>query len=719
MASTGRLIFLLAAASGLAAPPQEAGRLLAGLPPRFEPNRGQSAPEVRFQSRLKGYSAEFLAGEVRLRPAGANRTLRMAFEGALAPAAIEGLGRLPSAGHYILGNRPQRWLWGVPHYRALAYRGLYPGVDVVFYGAGDALEYDLRLAPGADPSAVRLHFAGADRLRLTPQGDLEILAGGRRLLQKKPLAFQLEGEQRRPVECRYRLLAGRRVALAPARYDPRRPLIIDPVLVYATYLGAGSNDSIVSVKVDAQGMVYIAGYTGSAELPATPDSVQTAGAGARDIFVAKLDPAREGADALVYFTYLGGSNADTPTAMELDAQGNVYLTGWTQSTDFPLGGNAPQIQRAGDTGQDAFVVKLNPSIAGPVGLLFSTYWGGEGSDTGYGIAVDPQGYIYVAGVTKSEEFPLVGKPIQRGRWGDQDGFVVWMDPNAADPPAAVLYSSYLGGELNDEARAVTALGRGVVAVAGATTSELYHVSGDAFLPKYQGGGDVFLTVLDMNRPEYDGLVYSTYLGGAGAEEPRRIARDPQGRLVLTGYTLSSDFPLAGDAYQPLPRRSGQVFLSLLDPARPGSQGLVYSTYFGAGGGEVAYDVALDDAGRVYLTGYTLSKDFPVTAQAFQKDYGGGVEAFCAVLDPAAPAERALLYSTYLGRTGINVGYGIAVSRDGVIYIAGSVQDRGFPLSQAPLQGAHGGGLADGFLIALKPQETGLGGNPQTTSMQSP
>ncbi len=718
MASTGRLILLLATASCLAAPVDEARRRLAALPPRFEPNRGQSEPGVRFQSRLRGYSAEFLEGEVRLRLAGAGRIVRMAFEGALAPAAIEGVGRLPSAAHYILGNRPEGWLWAVPQYRALVYRGLYPGVDVLFYGAGGALEYDLRLAPGADPSAVRLRFAGADRLRLTPHGDLEILAGGRRLLQKKPLAYQPEGGRRRPIECRYRLLAGDRVALAPLRYDPRRPLVIDPVLIYATYLGAGSDDSIVSVKVDAQGMVYLAGYTGSADLPATPDSVQTAGAGARDIFVAKLDPAREGADALVYFTYLGGSGADTPTSMELDPQGNVYLTGWTQSTDFPLGGNAPQIQRAGDTGQDAFVVKLNPSVAGPVGLLFSTYWGGEGSDTGYGIAVDQEGYVYVVGVTKSEEFPLIGKPIQRGRWGDQDGFVVWMDPNAADPPAAVLYSSYLGGEYNDEARAVVALGRGIAAIAGATTSELYHVSGDAFLPKYQGGGDVFLTVLDMNRPEYDGLLYSTYLGGTGAEEPRRIARDRQGRLVLTGYTLSSDFPVAGDPYQPAPRRSGQVFVSLLDPARPGGQGLLYSTYFGAGGGEVAYDVALDEAGRIYLTGYTLSKDFPLTAQAFQKDYGGGVEAFCAVLDPAAPAERALVYSTYLGRTGINVGYGIAVSRDGVIYIAGSVQDRGFPLSQAPLQGAHGGGLADGFLIALKPEETGLGAS-QTTSMQSP
>lgn len=701
------------AASSLAATPslRQAGRWLGGLPPRFEPNLGQRRPEVRFAARFSNYSAEFRAGEVRIVLPGARRSVSLVLEGASRAARIEGEGRLASTGNYLLGNQPEKWRTGVPQYRSVRYRGIYPGVDGLFYAAEGSMEYDFELAPGADPSRIRLRFSGADSLRLTPQGHLEVMAGGQRLIQKKPLAYQPEGGRRRAVECRYRLAGGGRVSLELGPYQRNRPLVIDPVLVYATYLGAATTDTIVALKVDAQGMIYVTGYTDSGDLATTPDSFQTASAGARDIFVAKLDPTREGADSLVYFTYLGGSEADTPTAMALDAAGAVYLTGWTRSRDFPLGGNAPQIQRGGDTGQDAFVVKLNPSIPGPAGLFFSTYWGGEGLDAGYGIDVDQQGLIYLAGVTKSDEFPLTQRPIQRGLWGSQDGFIVWLDPDAPDPTSAVLYSSYLGGEFSDEARAVAALGRGLVAVAGATFSETFHVTGNGVLTNYQGGGDTFVTVLDMNKPEYDGLVYSTYLGGTGNDEPRRMTRDAQGRLVVTGYTLSTDFPVTEGAFQSAARRIGQVFVTILDPRQDGRSGLVYSTYFGGTGGEVAYDVALDGAGRIYLTGYTLSRDFPVTAQAFQRQPGEGVAAFCTVLAPTAPPERALVYSTYLGRTGVNVGYGIAVSAEGVIHVGGWVQDRAFPVSPGALQSSHGGGVADAFVIVLKPDETGLSAKP--------
>ncbi len=720
MASVGRLGLLLMAGGCLAAaavPQLEKWR--AALAPRFEPNFGQWDPGVRFRARVNGYAAEFRPGEVRIVLTGAARAVSLRFEGSRSQVRVEGEGRLGSISNYFVGNRPERWVGGVPHYRAVRYREIYPGVDALFYVAGEFLEYDLEVAPGADPGRIRLRFQGADSVRLTGDGDLEVTAGGRRLLHKRPAAYQREGARRQAVSCRYRLEGREGAALEVGSYRPDQPLVIDPVLVYATYLGAASNDAIVSVRVDAQGMVYVAGYTGSSDLTATADSIQTQKDGERDIFVAKLDPSREGLDSLLYFTYLGGSGSDTPTAMALDAAGKVYLTGWTQSANFPLGGNAPQPQRGGETGQDAFVAKLDLSISGPLGLVFSTYLGGEQSETGYAIDVDQEGYIYVTGVTKSEEFPLKGRPIQRGRWGDQDAFIAWLDPNAPDPASALLYSSYLGGEFNDEGRAVVALGRGVAAITGATFSEMYHVSPNAIMPAYRGGGDVFLTVLDMNKPEYDGLSYSTFFGAAGNEEPRRMTRDAEGRLILTGYTLSSDFPVTDNALQSAPRRTGQIFLTILDPRRDGLDGLIYSTYFGGTGGEVAYDTALDFAGRIYLTGYTLSADFPVTGDAFQRTYGTGVEAFCAVLDPAAPPERALVYSTYMGGLGINVGRGIAVAPDGTIYIAGEVQDRALPVTANAVQGTHGGGLADGFIIGIKALPTARSEPSQSTSMQSP
>ncbi len=701
----------------LAAPAREMTSWPGLLPPRFEP-APEGRGETRFLGRFPEYVAEFQPGGLRLCFSD-GRTLRMRWERARRQAAIEAEGRAASYSNYFLGRRPRQWRLGVPHFRSVRYRNLYPGVGARFYATGHALEYDLEIAPGADLDAVRLRFDGADALRLTPQGDLEIRAGRHRLVQKKPVAWQPGSQGNQPVSCRYRLLGNKRVAIEAEFYDPRRALVVDPVLVYATYFGTATNDIIIGVRVDAQGMVYIAGYTSSGDLAVTADAAQTGNAGKRDIFVAKLDPRKEGLDALLYFTYLGGSEADTPTAFEVDAAGNVYLTGWTQSTDFPLGGNAPQVNRAGDTGQDAFVVKLNPAIPGPFALLFSTYLGGTDSDTGYAIASDASGYIYVAGVTRSEDFPVTEKVLQRGRWGDQDGFVTWLDPNAPEPGSAIRYSSYIGGEYNDQARAVVALAPGMVALAGETSSTLFHVSGNAWRPSYQGGGDIFVTVLDMNLPEYDALVYSTYLGGSGSEAPRRMMKGRNGQLVLTGYTLSADFPVTDGAFQPAPRRDGQAFVTILDPSRPGEAGLIYSTYFGASGGEVAYDLALDSDGWIYLTGYTLSRDFPVTAQAFQKDFGEGVEAFCAVLDPAAPGDAALKYSTYLGRTGINVGYGIAVGPDGTIYIAGSVQDRNFSVTPGALQSQHAGGLADGFLVALKPGETGLGRAGHRINIQSP
>jgi hypothetical protein len=687
------------------------------LPPRFEPAEKHGSGTA-FLGYFRDFVAEFRPREVRLRFTD-GRSVRMIWEGARAGVLVMGEQPLPSRTNYFLGNRREHWRTGVPHYRGVRYHGLYRGINARFYASGQALEYDLELAPGADLKLARLRIEGADSLRLTPEGHLEILVGQHRLIQKQPVAWQDIGSIRRVVDCRYRLADRRRIALIARGYDPQRALVVDPVLVYATYFGTATNDNIIGVRADANGMVYIAGYTSSGDLTSTSDSIQTANAGKRDIFVAKLDPRKEGPEALIYFTYLGGSEADTPTAFEVDAQGNVYLTGWTQSTDFPLGGNAPQIQRAGDTGQDAFVVKLNPAIPGPLGLVFSTYLGGTGSDTGYAIATDSNGFIYVAGVTKSEDFPVTEKVLQRGRWGDQDGFIVWLDPNAPDPPSAIRYASYLGGEYNDEARAVVALGPGVVAVAGETTSELFHVTGNAFRPTYQGGGDIFVTVLDMKIPEYDALLYSTYLGGSGSEAPRRMVADAAGRLVLTGYTLSGDFPVTPNAYQLAQNRSGQAFVAILDPRQPSQAGLIYSTYFGASGGEVAYGLALDAEGRIYLTGYTLSRDFPVTPNAFQKDFGEGVEAFCAVLDPRQQGPGALRYATYLGRAGINVGYGIAVAPDGTIYVAGSVQDRAFPVTESALQATHAGGLADGFLIALKPGETGLADSTQTISMQSP
>jgi len=487
-------------------------------------------------------------------------------------------------------------------------------------------------------------------------------------------------------------------SLAAAALAGSPPRASDPALIYASFLGAGNQDSIIGVKVDAAGMAYVVGYTDSADLPALPGAYQEASKGGRDIFIAKFNPALSGPESLVYFTYLGGSGADTPTGMTVDAAGNVYVTGYTTSTDFPLGGEAPQTGSGGGT--DAFVVKLNPAIPGEFALTFSTYLGGAGTDVANGIAVDAQGAIYVAGYTKAENFPLSGKPVQDGIWGPQDCFVAKLDP-AAEAPYSRVYATYLGGVDVEQCAAIAVSPAGLVYVAGSTqSSETFPVVGAALQPVYGGGRDVFLTVLNLDRPGYDALVYSTFLGGSSIDEVRKIALAPDGGVLLTGYTLSTDFPVTPDAYQPQAPGNGDVFVSKVDPGLPGPAGLVYSTYLGGHSSEVAYDVLADAEKNVYLTGYTLSADFPVTLDAFQPTWSGGVDVFCAKLSLAMPPAQALAYATFAGRGGINVGYGIAVAPSGLMYLAGRSQDQNFPVTENAFQQVHAGGFSDGFILVL-------------------
>lgn len=681
--------------------PSQARELLAGLPLRFEPNAGQYAAPVRFAAHSAALNVQFTPREARVRVPGRNPvTVRMSWPGANPSPRMEGSGLLPSRSDYFLGNRKEDWRTGVAHYRSVRYAGLYPGVDVVYYGTGDGLEYDFLVEPGADPRRIRIRFDGVDRLSLTPQGDLLVEAGEHQLTHRRPVAYQPPA---RPVECRYRLLGGNLAALEVAGYDPGQPLVIDPVLVYSSFLGSDSQDSIVGVGLDAAGMVYVAGYTEAGWIPASPDSYSEESVGQRDIFVAKLNPALSGAESLLYLTYLGGSDADTPTAMKVDAAGNVYLTGSTRSTDFPLGGEAPQVTPAGEWVQDAFVVKLNPATPGVYALVYSTYLGGSEADIGYGIDADAAGAIYVAGVTKSQDFPLAGAPVQEGLWETQDGFVAKLDP-AQPAESSLVYSTYLGGDRLDQCRAIAVSPSGLVYVAGLTYSwGNFPVSGNALQANYVGAGDIFLTVLDLSREGWDAIVYSTFLGGSSPDEVRRIALAPDGSVLLTGYTLSADFPVTPDAFQAAALGNGDVFLTKLNPALAGEAGLVYSTYLGGKGSDVAYDVAVDGENNVYLTGYTLSADFPVTGDAFQFAYSGGVDVFCTKLSLALPPAQALVYSTLAGRGGINVGYGIAVSPDGAIHLGGYSQDLAFPVTGNALQTGHAGGISDGFILVVAPR----------------
>ena len=509
----------------------------------------------------------------------------------------------------------------------MKYEGVYPGVDLVYYGnQGGQLEYDFVVAPGADPSVIALDVAaGLTRhpssknggvkppLQIDPSGDLVVKTDGGEVRFQKPVVYQApisSGQrttdygQRTPVDGHYLLHASNRVGFEVGSYDRTRPLFIDPVLSYSTYLGGSGADIGNGIAVDSSGNAYVTGYTDSPDFPTAnpPADCGNCGSYSNGAFVAKLNPA---GSALVYVTFLGPA---TPSGVAVDAAGNAYLTGSTNSTDFPT--VSPFQATCGTCSQGnptSFVAKLN---AAGSALVYSTYLGGSGYDEGQAIAVDAAGNAYVTGMTTSNDFPTVN-PIQA---------------NCDDC-----------GIRN-------------------------YIYCDAFVSKLNPNGSA--------------LIYSTYLGGSGYDIGQGIAVDAAGNAYVMGWTLSTDFPTAN----PLQRNSGggsDAFVAKLNPA---GSALVYSTYLGGSGDDFGSGIAVDAAGNAYVTGETSSPDFP-TANPVQPSPGGNWDAFVAKLNPAG---SALVYSTYLGGSQGDGGSGIAVDAAGNAYVTGGTNSTNFPTDN-PLQ----------------------------------
>jgi hypothetical protein len=670
----------------------QAKSALARLPLRFEENRGQFDPAVRYGARAGGYRVQLSAGGASLAMPGAGR-VDIGLVNSNPSAKIEALDRLPARTDYFVGNR-DHWHTGVASYSRVRYGGVYPGIDVVYYGNQGSLEYDFVVQPGADPRAIRMKFRGGAKAVITAEGDLALEFDGRRILQKKPVVYQqVDSGSRREVAGRYRLLGRNQVGLRLADYDRTRTLVIDPVLVYCTYMGSSGADQITAIKLDSKGRLYITGSTTTSEMQAINGAYSNNSLGLTDIFVAIIDTtAADQSFPLTYFSYLGGADVDIPTAMDVDSSGVIYLTGFTLSTNFPIVGSAVQSTGAG-ANQDAFVAVLDPSQYGGVSLIYSTYLGGStGKETTHGIAVDTAGMIYVIGTTTSSDFPVTGSAYAGVMFGPQDAFLSKIDRNSS----TLAYSTYLGGELDDEGRSIAVDSNAMVYFGATTNSTKFPMEGPGYLQTNPGPVSIIVGMMDMTKSNQASLVYSTYFGGSAVNEVRKIALDSQNRVILTGYTLSTDFPTTADAMQSQAGGNGDAFVTLVNPNDP-AHFLVYSTYLGGSQGEVAYDVTGDTAGNIYVTGYTLSPDFPVNG-APQGNWGGGIDLFITKLQPGTAGATGLLFSTYFGTTGVYAGNGIAVGPDGSIYAAGYATT-GLPTSSNG--NGFAGGLSDGFVIVVK------------------
>ena len=656
-----------------AAAEQRARELLGGLPLRFEPNLGQWGGEVRFVSRSP-YSTVLLTDDGAVVSAERGRAVRIRLAGSLPPASVQGLDALPSSTGYFLGNRPQEWKPRVPHYRRVRFEDVYPGVDVVYYGNGQQLEHDFVVAPGADPGRIRLEIEGADTVRIAADGSLAILSGDAEIRLTAPYAYQEKGPgERVEVPARF-VKAGEfaaRFELGP--YDASRELVIDPVLMYSSFFSGTYLEEAYLVAVDAMGRIWIAGESASEDFPTNGIGLQPGGGGQRNAFLTVLDPFAGAGRGLVYSSYFGGRRDEGPTAMTFDAAGNVYLTGWTFSPDFPTTDNALEFA-TGTVSKNGFVVKFN--IDADPKMLFSTYLGGDKIDLPLSLAVDSLERAYVAGFTDSEDFPMSGDTMQAFHRGDGDGFFSIIDT----VQGGLVYSTHLGGTKGDWITALTIAAPGTVFVTGMTASDDFPIKGVPYRGKRSGGGDAFLTRIDWTKPGLEALGYSTYFGGSDLDEAKAILPAPDGGYYLLGYTLSEDLPVTAAAVQQTLGGSSDIFLAQLDPSRPGGEALLYSTYIGGSGGEVAYQMSADSAGGLVMAGYTLSEDFPIVGDYFDNTPNGNVDAFFLRLDPTAPNGTGLTCSSLIGGAERDVAWAVTVDSQDNMYIAGGTLSSDFPVT---------------------------------------
>jgi uncharacterized repeat protein (TIGR01451 family) len=551
------------------APPDPAERAHAAaafgrLPLRFEPNLGQASPDVQFLARGSGYALALTPAEAVFAFGGTSRlpkrdqdptpaaelqtppsVLRMQLRGANPAPQLAGEGALPGVSHYYLGGDPSRWRTNVPAFAAVRYAEVYPGVDLLYYGAGGPgvggdLEYDFVLAPGADPRLIRLRFEGAERVRVDAQGELvrEAAAGGAsaaEVRQKAPALYQEDEGGRRQGLGRYEV-RGEEVGFAVGAYDSNRPLVIDPVLAFSTYLGGNLMDEGAGIAVDASGSAYVTGATTSTDFP-TRDNTTERGGGV-DAFVTKLNAT--GTD-VIYSLYLGGTDEDRAFGVALDGTGGAYVAGHTSSADFPTSADTFQRELCGRG--DAFVTQLD---AADGHLLWSTYFGGRDLEYAFGLAADGSRGVYLAGETDSDNLPLENA-YQAFNAGGRDAFVAKLSPSRSGR-RSLLYATYLGGGDADQGSAVAVDGSGHAHIAGRTNSTDFPVL-SAFQENTGGGYDAFVAELDLATVGSASLLASSYLGGGLDDSGADIAVDDAGSAYVVGTTRSSLFPTVPTPFQ--------------------------------------------------------------------------------------------------------------------------------------------------------------------------
>ena len=745
------------------------------LPLSFERNIGQTDPNVKFLARGSGYGIYFTTGGavLSLQSGGATATgqqrpashsvqiarsqshqvdfLRMTLVEANREAKVTAVEELAGRANYFIGNDPSKWRTNVPTYAKVKYEGVYPGVTLVYYGNEGQLEYDFVVVPGADPKAIVLDLAnqrgnGAEP-KIDANGDLIISTGDDEVRFCKPVVYQPSIESsidgRRSVDARFVLLAANRVGFEIGKYDRSRPLVIDPVLKYSTLYGGSGYDAITSVRVlGSSGETYVTGVTDSfTDFPTnkslSPHNGSTTTFSNEDAFVAKINADGTG---YVWSTYLGGTAQDDGHGIAVDGTGKVYVTGGTNSSDFPMKNAYQDSYPDSGTGEAVFVTKIASDGSS---ILYSTYLLGYNNNEGHAIAVDDEGNAYVTGYAEGPANGDDAFPQKNGFVTDQcsgyaidgynqmSGFIARLDTTQSGDDSLVystIFCGYAGTTGFGIATDGTLHSTGNAFVTGVTSWPDFPIK-NGFQTSCNGCDvssfaheKAFLIKVDTNKSGSASIAYSTFLGGSSSEEGNGIAVDGNGNAYITGTTQSNDFPTTSGALQTTYHGGFDAFVTKIDPGQIGAASLIWSTYLGGSGLDFGRGIALGFGAAsgnrdIYVAGITGSSDFP-TRNAPQASFAGGADQSSAGI-PACdvfvarlkPDGSKLLYSTYLGGSGNeethvdlfwSSGPSIAVDFSNNVYVAGATTSSDFPVGTAGVNAYLTAlqGFADGFITKL-------------------
>ena len=692
-------------------PAPEIREIATGLPMRFEINEGQAGPEADFICRGNSHTVlinstgmmlslpDSKASDQSTAEAPENQTqktanvLNMKLLGANASAEPSGVDKLVTRSNYFIGNDPEKWRTDIPNFGKVKYEQVYEGIDLLYYGNQGRMEYDFLLSPGSEPDKISLMLEGAETISINKQGDLVLKSGRSELAMLEPVAYQERGGKRERIPAAYDLQGENRVGFSLGDYDPELPLVIDPVIAYSTYLGGSGPEDGKAIAVDTLGNVYV---TGMAQFgfPVDDNPLQRNNAGGYDVFVAKL---KGDGSELLYATYIGGSTLgsglggdDIGYGIAVDPEGYAYITGMTQSDDFPLEKALQTTYRGDDFYADAFVVKLKPEGNA---LQYSTYLGGDENDIGYDIVADKSGHAYVVGETDSENFHLE-KAYDASQNGLEDVFVSKIKPDGSD----FVFSTYLGGRYGDHARGIDIDQDGSIYLTGGTYSDDFPMEAP-----YQStwiGGDAFVTKMKADGSD---LVFSTYLTGTG-DDPNdlhidvgtSIAVDSLGFVFVAGMTQSPDFPTV-NAVQ---KDRGSPPDGFVTKFKPDGSEPVYSTYLGGDHWDGGLDIEVDPTGVAYVSGGTQSSDFK-TENPIQSSLNGIVDVFVTIINADG---TDVVFSTYLGGSGFEGSadwdgkHGVAVDLNRNVYVTSVTSSADF-FTKDSLQGIYGGG-GDAFITKI-------------------